>query len=131
MLLIIFHLVCPPVNGELYSALAGMETLLDTQKVIVDTLNGYIETTERKLDKIKNFGKRKYSLGHREVIRRTRSGMLSDGVILLHGNTHTVHKTKNCCESSSGKSGAIPLQPRFGSQPGFQTLIWNKVLLRQ
>ncbi|GBN55005.1 Prolyl 4-hydroxylase subunit alpha-2 [Araneus ventricosus] len=52
-LLIVFHLVCPPVSGELYSALAGMETLLDTQKVIVETLNGYIETTERKLDKIK------------------------------------------------------------------------------
>ncbi|KAF8788355.1 Prolyl 4-hydroxylase subunit alpha-1 like protein [Argiope bruennichi] len=30
-----------------------METLLDTQKVLVETLNGYIESTERKLDKIK------------------------------------------------------------------------------
>ncbi|GBO33540.1 hypothetical protein AVEN_249813-1 [Araneus ventricosus] len=36
-----------------------------------------------------NFGKRKLSLGHREVIRRKRLDMLSDGVILLHDNTGT------------------------------------------
>ncbi|GBL96639.1 hypothetical protein AVEN_207802-1 [Araneus ventricosus] len=31
-------------------------------------------------------------------------------------------KLKNCSESSSGKSGATPLQPRFATQSGFQTL---------
>ncbi|GFS80146.1 prolyl 4-hydroxylase subunit alpha-1 [Nephila pilipes] len=41
------------IKGELYSALAGMETLLDTQKVLLETLDSYIESTERKLKKIK------------------------------------------------------------------------------
>ncbi|CAL1301538.1 unnamed protein product [Larinioides sclopetarius] len=53
ILLIVLCLMCLSVRGELYSALAGMETLLDTQKVLVETLSGYIETTERKLGKIK------------------------------------------------------------------------------
>ncbi|GBM21936.1 hypothetical protein AVEN_187937-1 [Araneus ventricosus] len=32
--------------------------------------------------------------GHREVIRRKRSGMLNDGVILLRYDTHTARKTQ-------------------------------------
>ncbi|KFM68225.1 hypothetical protein X975_24503, partial [Stegodyphus mimosarum] len=34
------------VSGELYSALAGLETLLDTQRLIIDTLDNYIELSE-------------------------------------------------------------------------------------
>ncbi|GBM68629.1 hypothetical protein AVEN_168823-1 [Araneus ventricosus] len=34
------------------------------------------------------------SLGHREAIRRKRPGILSDGVTLLHDNTHTARKTQ-------------------------------------
>ncbi|GBM20687.1 hypothetical protein AVEN_105931-1 [Araneus ventricosus] len=52
--------------------------------------------------------------------------MLSERVIL----PVLLAKLKNCCESSSGKSEATPMQPRFGTQCGFQTLIWNKVLFR-
>ncbi|GBN75872.1 hypothetical protein AVEN_103105-1 [Araneus ventricosus] len=40
--------------------------------------------------------------------------MLSDGVILLLYNTHIARKTqrlKNCCKSSSGKSGAPLYSP--------------------
>ncbi|GBM97721.1 hypothetical protein AVEN_125247-1 [Araneus ventricosus] len=33
-------------------------------------------------------------MGHREVIRRKCPDLLSDGVILLHGNTHTANKTQ-------------------------------------
>ncbi|GBN48316.1 hypothetical protein AVEN_249193-1 [Araneus ventricosus] len=40
------------------------------------------------------FGKRNRSLSHREAIRRKRPGMLCDGVILLHDNTHTARKTQ-------------------------------------
>ncbi|GBN28184.1 hypothetical protein AVEN_207285-1 [Araneus ventricosus] len=39
-----------------------------------------------------NFRKRKSSLGQREAIRHKHFGMLSDGAILLHGNTHTARK---------------------------------------
>ncbi|GBM00674.1 hypothetical protein AVEN_118022-1 [Araneus ventricosus] len=40
-------------------------------------------------------------------------------------------KLKNCFKSSSGKSQAIPHMPRFDTQSGFQTLIWNKVLFKK
>ncbi|GIY57587.1 prolyl 4-hydroxylase subunit alpha-2 [Caerostris darwini] len=53
VLFVLINLICLLVNGELYSALAGMEALLDTQKVLIHTLDVYIETTERKLQKIK------------------------------------------------------------------------------
>ncbi|GBO23371.1 hypothetical protein AVEN_19492-1, partial [Araneus ventricosus] len=46
-----------------------------------------------------------------EAIRRKRLGMLSDGVILLNGSTILLAKLKNCCESSSGKSGVTPYIP--------------------
>ncbi|GBM12319.1 hypothetical protein AVEN_116765-1 [Araneus ventricosus] len=62
-----------------------------------------------------NFGKKKYSLAHREVIRRKRPGILSDGVILLHDNTILIAKLKNCCQSSSGKSRATPYSPDSAS----------------
>ncbi|GBO19141.1 hypothetical protein AVEN_54187-1 [Araneus ventricosus] len=37
--------------------------------------------------------------------------MLSDGVILLHDNTHTVRKTEELLRDSSRKSGATPYSP--------------------
>ncbi|GBM69307.1 hypothetical protein AVEN_112651-1, partial [Araneus ventricosus] len=39
-----------------------------------------------------HFGKRKLSLGYPKAIQRKRPGMLSDGIILLHDNTHTARK---------------------------------------
>ncbi|GBL90435.1 hypothetical protein AVEN_178862-1 [Araneus ventricosus] len=69
-----------------------------------------------------NFGKRKESSGHREVIRRKRTGMLSDDVILLHVNTHTACKTQELLRSSSGKSGATPLLPDSAPNLGSQHL---------
>ncbi|GBN04212.1 hypothetical protein AVEN_117702-1 [Araneus ventricosus] len=50
--------------------------------------------------------------------------MLSDGVILLHDNTHT--RSQNSRIAAKVQVGS-PIQPRFGTQSGFQTLILNKV----
>ncbi|GFQ67570.1 prolyl 4-hydroxylase subunit alpha-1 [Trichonephila clavata] len=50
---VVLNFIFVTINGELYSALAGMETLLDTEKVLIETLERYIETAERKLKKIK------------------------------------------------------------------------------
>ncbi|GBM96036.1 hypothetical protein AVEN_240227-1 [Araneus ventricosus] len=52
----------------------------------------FTSLSEENLDPYKcsfNLVKGKWSLGHREVIRRKRLGMFSDCVILLHDNTHT------------------------------------------
>ncbi|GBM02444.1 hypothetical protein AVEN_183269-1, partial [Araneus ventricosus] len=57
----------------------------------------FTSLSEENLDSDKcsfNFGKRKSSLCHREVIRSKSPAMLSDGVILLHDNIHTVLKTQ-------------------------------------
>ncbi|KAG7202165.1 hypothetical protein KM043_015847 [Ampulex compressa] len=35
--------------GELYTALADMEELLETEAVLIDTLNGYIKAQEQRL----------------------------------------------------------------------------------
>ncbi|GBN15916.1 hypothetical protein AVEN_56355-1 [Araneus ventricosus] len=72
-----------------------------------------------------NFEKRKQSLGHYEAIQRKRTGMLSDGVILLHDSIHTARKIQELLRSS-GKSRANP----HTDQSGFQTLIWNKIPFR-
>ncbi|XP_071037878.1 prolyl 4-hydroxylase subunit alpha-2-like [Parasteatoda tepidariorum] len=40
-------------SGELYSALAGMEALLDTQKAIIRILDRYIDLTEKKTAKLR------------------------------------------------------------------------------
>ncbi|XP_035223282.1 prolyl 4-hydroxylase subunit alpha-1-like isoform X2 [Stegodyphus dumicola] len=53
------------VNGELYSALAGLETLLDTQRLIIDTLDHYIELSESRIKRIKRL-KEAYSYLLRE-----------------------------------------------------------------
>ncbi|GBM83344.1 hypothetical protein AVEN_50260-1 [Araneus ventricosus] len=51
-----------------------------------------------------NFVKRKQALGHRESIRRKRSDMLCDSVILLYDNTHTTLKTQELpIESALGR----------------------------
>ncbi|GBL93239.1 hypothetical protein AVEN_42679-2 [Araneus ventricosus] len=80
-----------------------------------------------------NFGKKKKALGNCEAIRHKRPIMLSDGVILLHDNTHTVRKTQELLQKFKWKvwSHPPPIQPTFGTQSGFQTLIWNKVLFKQ
>lgn len=36
-------------SGELYTALADMEELLETEAVLIDTLHGYIQAQEQRL----------------------------------------------------------------------------------
>lgn len=36
-------------NGELYTALADMEELLETEAVLIDTLDGFIHAQEQRL----------------------------------------------------------------------------------
>ncbi|GBL75589.1 hypothetical protein AVEN_154919-1 [Araneus ventricosus] len=68
-------------------------------------------------------------MGHRKAIQLKRPGMLRDGVILLHDNTHTVRKIQKLLESSSGMSGAISntnqmdLAPSLGSNHLSGTLL--------
>lgn len=38
-----------PGRAELYTALADMEELLETEAVLIDTLNGYIKAQEQRL----------------------------------------------------------------------------------
>lgn len=51
----ISSLVVTPCQGELYTALVDMEQLLETEAVLINTLDGYIETQERKLRHLKRF----------------------------------------------------------------------------
>ncbi|GBM85035.1 hypothetical protein AVEN_248967-1 [Araneus ventricosus] len=46
-----------------------------------------------------NFGKKKKTLGHREAIRRKCPGMFSDGITLLHDNTHIARKTQELLQT--------------------------------
>ncbi|GBN11154.1 Dual oxidase [Araneus ventricosus] len=62
------------------------------------------------------FGKRKLSLGRREVIRSKRPGMLSDGVILLHDNTHTARKTQECLRKFKWEVWSPDSAPNLGSK---------------
>lgn len=39
----------PSSDAELYTALADMEELLETEAVLIDTLNGYIKAQEERL----------------------------------------------------------------------------------
>ncbi|KAK0097019.1 hypothetical protein PV326_003579 [Microctonus aethiopoides] len=39
----------PTSNSELYTALADMEALLETEAVLIDTLHGYIKAQEQRL----------------------------------------------------------------------------------
>jgi len=42
-----------PVNGEVYTALAEMEELLETESVLITNLEGYIRVQENKLNFLK------------------------------------------------------------------------------
>ncbi|GBN82567.1 hypothetical protein AVEN_174601-1 [Araneus ventricosus] len=57
-------------------------------------------------------------------------GMLDDGVILLHDNTHTVknyaHKSRIAAKIQVGNLEPPHIQRRFGTQSGFHTLIRTK-----
>ncbi|GBN60101.1 hypothetical protein AVEN_51095-1 [Araneus ventricosus] len=50
--------------------------------------------------------------------------MLSDGVILLHGNTHTARKIQELLQNFKREvwSHPHPIQPRFGIQSGSEIL---------
>lgn len=54
--LVLFHVLslAAAVSSELYSALAGMETLLDTQKSIINTLELYISESEKRLEELES-----------------------------------------------------------------------------
>lgn len=43
----------PVVSGELYTALADMEELLETESVLIDTLHGYIKAQEQRLETLR------------------------------------------------------------------------------
>ncbi|GBN31293.1 hypothetical protein AVEN_10315-1 [Araneus ventricosus] len=53
--------------------------------------------------------------------------MLSDVFILLHDNNHTARKTQELLRKFKWRVWSHTLQTRFGTQSGFQTLIWSKV----
>ncbi|KAH8381795.1 hypothetical protein KR009_000228 [Drosophila setifemur] len=46
--------VCIPVDAEVYTALAEMEELLETESVLINNLEGYIRVQENKLSFLKN-----------------------------------------------------------------------------
>ncbi|EDW53521.1 prolyl 4-hydroxylase subunit alpha-1 [Drosophila sechellia] len=54
LLLGILLLVGGPANGEVYTALAEMEELLETESVLITNLEGYIRVQEDKLNFLKN-----------------------------------------------------------------------------
>lgn len=43
------------VRGELYTALADMEELLETESVLIDTLHGYITVQEQRLATLRRY----------------------------------------------------------------------------
>ncbi|XP_034938307.1 prolyl 4-hydroxylase subunit alpha-1 [Chelonus insularis] len=55
-------------NGELYTALADMEELLETESVLIDTLHGYIKAQEQRLDTLRR-NVEDYSREHEEASR--------------------------------------------------------------
>jgi prolyl 4-hydroxylase len=46
---ILLSLMARDIVAELYTALADMEELLETEAVLIDTLNGYITAQEQRL----------------------------------------------------------------------------------
>ncbi|GBN98478.1 hypothetical protein AVEN_148151-1, partial [Araneus ventricosus] len=61
------------------------------------------------------------SPGHHEAIRRKRPGMLSDGVILLHDDTHTARETQELLQKFKWEVWSHPpyrqnLAPNLGSK---------------
>ncbi|XP_074103649.1 prolyl 4-hydroxylase subunit alpha-1 [Cotesia typhae] len=55
-------------NGELYTALADMEELLETESVLIDTLHGYIKVQEQRLAILRR-NVENYSREHEEASR--------------------------------------------------------------
>lgn len=55
LLLGILLLVGGPANGEVYTALAEMEELLETESVLITNLEGYIRVQEDKLNFLKKW----------------------------------------------------------------------------
>ncbi|XP_012276583.1 prolyl 4-hydroxylase subunit alpha-2 [Orussus abietinus] len=55
-------------NAELYTALADMEELLETEAVLIGTLNGYIEVQEKRLDTLRR-NVDEYAREHEEASR--------------------------------------------------------------
>ncbi|XP_015115772.1 prolyl 4-hydroxylase subunit alpha-1 [Diachasma alloeum] len=58
----------PVVSGELYTALADMEELLETESVLIDTLHGYIKAQEQRLETLRR-NVEDYSREHEEASR--------------------------------------------------------------
>lgn len=50
---ILLSLTARSIIAELYTALADMEELLETEAVLIDTLNGYITAQEQRLATLK------------------------------------------------------------------------------
>ncbi|EDV91421.1 GH14087 [Drosophila grimshawi] len=51
---LVLGLTCVQVSGELYTALAEMEELLETESVLISNLEGYLRVQEDKLTYLKN-----------------------------------------------------------------------------
>ncbi|GBL77278.1 hypothetical protein AVEN_41730-1 [Araneus ventricosus] len=66
----------------------------------------------------------KQSLDHGDAIRRKRPGMLSDGVILLHGNAHAARKTQELLQKFKWES----LKPPSSYGPYFEPNLGSKHL---
>lgn len=48
------------VSGEIFTALADMEELLETEAVLIGNLEAYIEAQEQKLDYLRKYDYRTY-----------------------------------------------------------------------
>ncbi|XP_071438685.1 prolyl 4-hydroxylase subunit alpha-1 [Hetaerina americana] len=66
LLVLILLLVGQRCHGELYTALADMEELLETEAVLIRTLEGYIDAQENKLRLLKRFAA-EYAKEHYEA----------------------------------------------------------------
>ncbi|XP_011306837.1 prolyl 4-hydroxylase subunit alpha-1 [Fopius arisanus] len=58
----------PVVSGELYTALADMEELLETESVLIDTLHGYIKAQNQRLETLRR-NVEDYAREHEEASR--------------------------------------------------------------
>jgi hypothetical protein len=56
-LLLLGALLLGRAQGEVYTALAEMEELLNTEAALMDTLDGYISAQEKRLDTLRRWAK--------------------------------------------------------------------------
>lgn len=63
---LVLFVTCQHSHGELYTALADMEELLETESVLIRTLEGYIEAQENKLRLLRRFAA-EYAKEHDEA----------------------------------------------------------------